>query len=165
VWRESRDEYVIGPDGRVYWHDVEDPMQRVNMKSLLLAFMLVAVPDIVRAQSTSCRTSDSTATGVVRYTKVLVATNSPDRVPVRTAAGLEASDSSKVVLVTDSRICDKAVTGINTFKQTTGLPRHVYLVKAGSYYLAFDPDEPTGHHRPIFVLNRQYVARGEIAAF
>jgi hypothetical protein len=74
-------------------------------------------------------------------------------------------DSTRVVPVTDTRRCERVAAGINAAYKTPGRARWLYVVKAGSMYVALDRAWLKGSWVPALVLDWQYVHAGSVNAF
>lgn len=141
-------------------------------KLLLLAMLLLpgedrrpsAPPTRAMALASTCKASDASALVLRSYLRTLVSTSDPERVALRNGIGLVASDSSKVMLVTTSRICDNVGTGINTAFKTPNLARSLYVFSVGQSYVAQDPVHPAGQWMPLIVVNSKYVYQGSVLA-
>jgi hypothetical protein len=88
----------------------------------------------------SCRTSDPTAQALVIRAKRLLGARDARTTELRTKLGITESDSSAVRLITDTRVCAKLVTGMNTAHATPNRARQLYALSLGRTYLAMDPD-------------------------
>jgi hypothetical protein len=114
--------------------------------------------------ASACRASDANALVLRSYLRQLVSATDAERAVLRRGIGLAASDSSKVVLVTTTRICDNVGTGINTAFKTPSLARSLYVFRVGASYVAQDPGHPAGQWAPLIVLDGRYVYQGSVLA-
>lgn len=114
--------------------------------------------------ASTCRPSDAAAIRLRTYVRRLVTTTDSSSIVLRNKLGLKAMDSTRVSLVTDNRICDKAATGINTALATPGLTRQLYVVAAGTMYAAQDPGHPAGEWWPTHTLDNKYKVVGVVLA-
>jgi hypothetical protein len=60
---------------------------------------------------------------------------------MRTALGIATMDPTKVSAVTDSRICAKILTGVNSAFQTPTVSRSMYVYAIGKNYAVLDNRE------------------------
>lgn len=118
------------------------------------------------AQMPSCRNADSTSARLVHYVRVLLTSSDADSRALRDSAAISAiSDSTKVVLLTDARTCDKVRDGVNVAFGSPGLGRSLYVVKTPSAYFAQDPERPSGEWVPLILLTKQFKVVTTLNAF
>jgi hypothetical protein len=113
-------------------------MRFVFALSLAAAF----VPALgVEAQA--CRAVDATANYFVTDLRELTSSTKVEDGYQRRDLKIPVVDSTTVALVTDERICQKALATLNT-TIPAGWPQatRVYVVKVGTVYVALDPDRP-----------------------
>lgn len=91
------------------------------------------------AQASACHSSDSTSVRTIRDFKDLVSSSDSFVVRVRTRLGLPKMPTSKVSYVTASQTCSAAVTALNSYFNTPGTARTVYVYKLGNSYGVEDP--------------------------
>lgn len=124
-------------------------------RTLFLASLLLLVGTTLHAQST-CLPSDETALQFRGFVRGLVSSADTARVGLRTTLGLPAMDSTKVVLVTTDRICNKVAQGYNTVQNTPNLVRQLYVLSVGSFYAVKDPGHPAGEWLPTVSFDSKY---------
>ena len=83
-------------------------------------------------------------------------------VNLRTWLGLTAMDSSLVVPVTTTSICNSVALGMNTAYKTSGLVRQLYVIKLGTHYVAQDPGHPSDEWWPAVALDSVYHVTGTV---
>jgi hypothetical protein len=118
-------------------------MWRIVVLVSLFAFS----PGVSRAQST-CLPPDDYALVLRGFVREIVAATDTGDVSLRVTLGLAKMDSTKVVFVTDNKICNSVAVGYNTAQGTPGLVRQLHVVKAGNVYAAKDPGHMTGEWCP-----------------
>jgi hypothetical protein len=137
------------------------------LKALLFLAAVIAL-GIKAATATTvastCLASDMHALRLRSFVRDLVTTTDSTHIALRNSLGLKAMDSTRVTLVSDNRICDKAATGINTALATPGLVRSLYVVAAGTMYAAQDPGHPAGEWWPTHTLDNKYKLIGVVLA-
>ena len=138
----------------------------IGMTRPLLLLALVAVaPVSARTQTTSsCKPLDVYAQRMLSSLRQLVVSTQPDRVQLRDAILLRATDPTKVVLVIDNAVCAKVAAGINTFLRTPNLVRQLYVVKVGTDFAAKDPGHPWGEWWPTITLDNKYKYKSSVLA-
>lgn len=152
-----------GRAGRSIRRDDNRTIRCLRLIALVAACMVATIPANAQTAST-CRASDANAVRLLGYVRQLVTSADPVRVRVRDSLGLPATSSSNVSLVTDNLVCDKVAQGVNAATGTSGLTRHLYVLKVGPYYAAQDPDHPSGEWWPTVSLDKQFHVLGVVLA-
>ena len=110
------------------------------------------------AAAPSCRPADDNSAYMIAVRKATVSSTDPQRALVRRDMQLPTVDSSTIVLVTQTQVCNKALTAFLTTLPAdfpTPLPTNVYVAKVGNVYVAMYPT-PGQHGSPYAVLDSKY---------
>jgi hypothetical protein len=135
------------------------------MGKLYTGVVLVAI-SLTASQlaAQSCMPVDSTRAMPLVETKVLVASTDPKDVTTRQDLRIPATDSSGVVAVSDTKICDKVLTAFKaTLDPSIPPPTQLFVMKVGNVYLALHitgGNDPTDIYR---VVSRQYAILSRFA--
>jgi hypothetical protein len=116
------------------------------------------------AATSTCRVADSTALTLRSYLRQLVTSTDPDRVALRIGIGLAAMDSTTIVQVTNSRVCDNVANGMNAALKTPNLARNLYVFSVGRSFAAQDPDRAAGEWLPLMIVDSKYAYLGSVLA-
>jgi hypothetical protein len=116
-------------------------MRYKHVVILVTAAILSGCAPALQAQGAgTCRPADqSSALVQSEITSIATGVDSLSKA-ARDTSGIPATTSSKISLVTDSRICDKAVQAVNTLLGTSGLARRVYVIKIDVSFGVVDPE-------------------------
>lgn len=114
------------------------------MRHTLTWCLALFLAPLSMADGQACRPADANSAYFVSDLRDLTASARPEDVNQRRDLMIPVVDSSTVVLVTDNKVCEKALTTYNS-TVVAGQPQatHVYVVKVGTVYVAFDPDRPS----------------------
>ena len=117
-------------------------MRTYILLSLACSCIWVSAPVNIEAQS-ACTTPDSSQQRMLSGIRKLMLITDPDVVDARIRAGIPlVSDTSKIVWVTDDRICKKIRDGYAAYLQANGAPRSVgatvLAVKVGNVFVVRD---------------------------
>ena len=126
--------------------------------SLLWCLVLLPAP-IVSLRAQACRAADSTSAYFVSDLRELTASTRAVDGYQRRDLQIPATDSSTVVLITDTKVCQKVLATYNA-TVAAGQPAatQVYVAKVGSVYVAFDPARPTPGAERYAVMNSKNYA-------
>ncbi len=114
--------------------------------------------------SSGCRSVDEESGRLLGFVRELVTTADSQSAGLRTKLGLVAMDSLNITLITDNKVCAKAVQGMNNALQTPNLIRRVDVVRVGTDFAVRDPDHPAGEWMPTMILDKKYAYKGEVLA-
>jgi hypothetical protein len=123
--------------------------------SLLLVFGCAAMP--VRSSAQSCRSADDNSAHMIADLKAMVSSTSDSEGYQRRDLKIPVVDSSTIVLVTQTQVCNKALTAFLTTLPAdfpTPLPTSVYVAKVGAVYVVMYPTPET--RSPYAVLDSKY---------
>lgn len=96
----------------------------------------------LNAQTATCiGTPDTTSLRLRQYVRTVAAGSDIASVRVRSRLGMATTDSTKVVVMTDSRTCPKILTGVNNAFKSGAVSRPLYVYVIGRSYAAFDKRE------------------------
>ena len=130
---------------------------KIDMTRILVLIGILTIAlNNADAQSTSTCRTDTDGLHFRSFIRKVVTSSDPLMVQARTALGLRAMDSTRVVFVTDNVVCNKAAQGINTAQATPNVIRQLFLVSAGTVYAAQDPGHPSGEWSPTVTLDNKY---------
>ena len=129
----------------------------------LASLLATATPSRGGAQS-ACRAASDTAAVLKSYLSDLVTTADSSRASLRAKFGLPAIDSTRIIAVTDPRICRKLVDAMNATFRTLGLARQIYVFRVGETYAVQDPTHPVGEYTPTVVFDGQFHYTGSVLA-
>ena len=105
-------------------------------------------PEVVSAQSGSCKSSDAFSNHVIASLKMLM---SPSHGDERSAIGLPQVNASDIVLVSDANVCTQARLAMDslghawvpTAPATPPDSRALYVVRVGDTHCVFNPYVPS----------------------
>jgi hypothetical protein len=134
---------------------------RMWVCAALIAIGTGAFP--VAAQS-SCRPADETSARMLQWVKNIATATGPHAAERRTMTKIPQVSASQVTYVTSSTVCNKALSPYNaeTVMQdaTTGTPvspsGQLYVVKAGTVYVVWDPVKSAGSYATYVTLDSKY---------
>lgn len=134
---------------------------RVLMCAALIALGAGAFP--VAAQS-SCRPADQTSARMLQWVKNIATGTGPHAAELRTLTKIPQVTASQVTYVTSSTVCNKALNPYNTETvmqdAATGTPvspsGQIYVVKAGTIYVVWDPVKSAGSYATYVTLDSKY---------
>ena len=114
----------------------------------------------VEAQTT-CRAADSYSTSVINKIKNLVTSTHPNVVATGIALQLPVVATSKITLVTDSKVCTKALAAYNAVLGSRGTgpttSTQVAVVKVGTNrFVVADPSQTGGEWIYQMVMDNRY---------
>jgi hypothetical protein len=105
-------------------------------------------------------TTDTAARLLLRFARVSVSSPEPEAVAWRVRLGLPALDTTKVVMVKDSKTCTSVVTAFNTYWNTPGAVRTVMIAKLSTTgFMAFEPlpvPGPGDASRAVFLFTTKF---------
>jgi hypothetical protein len=128
---------------------------RYLARMLVLGVASTLVAGALTAQS--CRPMDDRGKFMLNALKNLMVTTDGHVAASRDFERIPVVDSASVVLVTDTRICDKALKAYNT-----GIPKgaqgstSVYVVKVGTVYVVLDPTRMAGEWAVEMVMDSRF---------
>ena len=141
----------------VYIHGETGPhtMRHSAMTRIFFLVLVVALyaPGLT-AQASSCRPDDDTSAVMLSSYREIASAVTQSAVATRNALKLQATTAVNVTMVTDKRICDKMVAGLNSTLRTPGLSRQLYVIKIGNNYAVKDPDHPAGEWLPTVTFDK-----------
>lgn len=107
-------------------------------------FFSVALAPVSDARAQACRGADSTSAYFVSDLRELTSSTKVEDGWQRRDLKIPVVDSTTVTLVTDNKVCQKALATYNT-TVAAGQPAatRVYVVKVGTVYVALDSDRPS----------------------
>ena len=132
----------------------------------LVAVICVAVvgfPAFAWAQATSkCRPADGQSAALIYELKRYVTSQDPKVIAARdNYYHVPVVSTSQITLVTDERLCLKAIQAYAAFPSGAYTPTRVYLIKMGTKnYVAFDPDVKAGEFSIVHVFDSKFLVVG-----
>ena len=148
---------------------------RVHKATLVIAFVVTGVLSVkegitARPAFTAapiCRPADTFSAMIIERLDTVLTSSAQTNATLRTAVAVTYTTTvSKIVLVTDERICGKVLDGVNAALQTPGRARQLYVVNTGGGFAALDPfPGTTGEYTPLLFLNKRYVMTGALNSF
>jgi hypothetical protein len=129
----------------------------------LLALCFSASP--AAAQTATCvAATDSTSLRLRSYLRTLVTGSDQSSVTVRATLAITTMDSTKVVVMADTRICPKILAGVNAGFQTPNVNRRLRVYSLGKNFAAFDSTVVDHAGGSVVILDSRYVVNKIIAA-
>jgi len=114
-------------------------------------------PHSQRESSTCGPASDVQMNQIVEYVQNRV--SDPNKAALRAALKLPSLDPAEVGPVLSNSTCDRAAQLINRMGQVRDTTsRIIYLVRAGSVYVAEDPKNKSGEWTRVFIMDTAFVA-------
>ena len=139
-------------------------MRSIALLGLMLAALTFHETPLV-GQSSACRPADSVSADMVAEINAIATGTEAIHAQLRQDMQIPRVSASQVTYVTDKTVCNKirAAYDANTreFDATTGAETSspsgkLYVVKAGSIYVAWDPNKMTGEFRRYITLDKRY---------
>ena len=110
-----------------------------------------------------CRPSDDLTARTVTDLQSLLTTTDTLRQAMLVSLGLSANKASDISYVTDEKVCAKALTAYNGYRQTPNAPRQIYVFKFGSSYLVEDPTVgQDSEYRGLPIFDRRWVPTNRV---
>lgn len=91
------------------------------------------------AGAVQCRPGDTRTSNLITWLKKVTTGTGTHSQKDRSTYGIPSATASSVVLVTDEKTCAKAVTALNSVRNTPNRARQVYVVKVGDAFAVEDP--------------------------
>jgi hypothetical protein len=131
---------------------------RLARVATTLALSATCMTGLLQAQGTSsCLPQDDNTTALVDFAKNLITANSAYYAQLRNEYGLAGLTASDITVVTDTRICKKAVDALNLEKQTPNPGLRVYVVRAGNKrYFVWDLGQDAGEMSPKWLFDSSF---------
>jgi hypothetical protein len=137
-------------------------MRNFPISCVLAVAVFVAVPRVATAQS--CTPVDSTLAMPLMDLKDLVASTAAQDAYDRQQLGIPAVDSATVSVVSDTRICDKVLAAFKpTLDASIAAPTKLFVMKAGTVYVALYPLVGTGETDIYRVVSNKYAILSKFA--
>ena len=128
----------------------------------IFAIGSIGVHDTANGQaSAKCRAADGRSASMISDIKRYLAATDPKMIHNRdNVMHLPVVSSSQVSLVTDEKVCAKAVQAYGTVPNAY-TPTKLFVVKMGNKgYVTYDPDRKAGEFSVVFVFDTKYVRTG-----
>jgi hypothetical protein len=115
------------------------------------------------AQTSSCHAPDANSTRLVQLVTRMATGTDALSMRQRTLLKIPQVSASQVSYVTDSKSCSKAFRPYNANTEqsnSSGVPiqpsGQLYVVKAGTTYVAMDPAKSNGHYMTLVTLDKNF---------
>jgi hypothetical protein len=130
------------------------------------ALMLLSLGSTVpaAAQASACRPADATSARMLQWVKGIATGSGAQQAALRAEMKIPLVSATQVTYVTDKTVCSKAVspynsiTGIGDSTAGTAIAPsgELYVVKAGTVYVVWDPVKVAGEYALYVTLNSKF---------
>lgn len=130
------------------------------------SLLMVGIPSVpAAAQASACRPADSISADILNEIIGIATGTYPGSLQLRNDMKIPQVSASQVVYVTDKAVCSKVLPVYNAntraIDSATGmevdLPSgKLYIVKAGTVYVAWDPIKKVGEFRRYLTVDNKY---------
>jgi hypothetical protein len=136
----------------------------IRMRFFLAATCLGGVIPFTVAAQSACRPADSASVQMTLWVKNIATGTDSQAADLRAQTRIPSTTASQVQYVTDNKICSKVLSPYNaetvmtvTATSTQVAPSgQVYVVRAGTVYVVWDPAKAAGSYAVYVTLNSKY---------
>ncbi len=138
---------------------------RFSIQSSIALLTVITAAAHLQAQMSACRPADAVSAEMVADIRRIATGTDSTTAEHRRLMGIPQVSANQVAYVTDKVVCNKAVPVYNAATRTldanTGqevqLPSgQLYVVKAGTVYVVWDPVKKAGSYRRYVTLSKRY---------
>jgi hypothetical protein len=138
-----------------------------SMRLLLAVAGLCGLTPLVASAQSACRPADSVSVRLTQWVKNIATRTSSHAVSLRAQTQIPLTSASQIAYIYDNRICSKVLSPYNaetamtvTATGTAIVPSgSVYVVRAGTVYVVWDPVKSAGSYAVYVTLDSKYRVR------